>query len=161
VAISGVIYNETWGLPRLRLTTMTMVYSLDSRLRGNDTEGGRKKREEKVCAGEHPQTTSRKYPAPLSIAALRLPRLRLAMTNCPFPNRPPSKVFLVDIPRLPPEGVPLGVTLFQRSPGIHRCRAFTPFFTGSNSAIFSAVSRHSSMSSLHSVLHRKQLCHLR
>ena len=36
VAISGVIYYETWGLPRLRLTTMTMVYSLDSRLRGND-----------------------------------------------------------------------------------------------------------------------------
>ena len=35
VAISGVIYNETWGLPRLRLA-MTMVYSLDSRLRGND-----------------------------------------------------------------------------------------------------------------------------
>jgi len=29
------------------------------------TEGGRKEREEKVCAGEHPQTTSRKYPASL------------------------------------------------------------------------------------------------
>ena len=63
VAISGVIYNETWGLP---------------------------------C-------------------------LRLAVTNCPFPNRPPLKIFLVDIPRLPPEGVPLGAPLFQRSADIHRC----------------------------------------
>ena len=35
MAISGVIYYENWDLPRLRLA-MTTVYSLDSRLRGND-----------------------------------------------------------------------------------------------------------------------------
>jgi hypothetical protein len=42
-----------------------------------------------------------------------LPRLRLAITTCPLPNRPPLKSAPVDIPRLSPRGVSFCDTPFS------------------------------------------------